>query len=441
MRVFLMTAPLGRAEPAVYPLGLAYLAAHLAGHDVAGYDANLPGRSLEDGLREAAAFRADCVAFSLRNIDTTQERDPFCYYPHFLAAVERARAELPTATLAVGGSAFSLDGARIMAEAPGLDFGVALEGERTFPAALAAGEDYGRVAGLYYRAGGRVVSTAAPAPVDFAAASAPERYVFPVADYAPEPFAVGVQTRRGCPRRCAYCTYPLLEGRRVRARRSGDVVAELEALGRAGVETFTFVDAVWGAPAAPAKAICREMVRRRLDMKWKAYFDEEHLDAELVDLALAAGAAEFTFSPDAARDDVLAAMDKNIRAADIYRTLALLRDRPAATASYSFFINPPAQTLGSFWDIVKFYVRAKLSLGRRFLGASLGNIRLERGTPVYNRARAVGKVAADANFLPRTRRDLLALFYHHRLSLKLVGKLYIFAWRLKRFLAGGARGR
>ncbi len=441
MKIFLMTSPLGWSEPVVYPIGPAYLASHLGGHDVDGYDVNLPGRSVAEGLRRAADFDPDVIALSFRNVDTTMERDLYCYYPPFQAAVAAARETLPRAKVFVGGAAFSLYPRQIMEENAAIDVGVVGEGEETFAAALAADGAWAGVPGLLYREGGRVNATPPAGASDFAAAPPPDRRLFPLSEYVAEPFAVGVQTQRGCPHQCAYCTYPVLEGRRVRMRAPRDVGDELEALRLAGVETFTFVDATWGAPPQRAKDVCREIIRRRLDMKWRGYFGEKYLDDELADLALEAGVAEFTFSPDAADDRVLRALDKDLTRADLYRTLDLVKARPGARASYSFFINPPEQTWRSFADVVRFYLRGKRYLGRQFLGAAFGNVRLEAGTPLHERALAEGKVAPDANLLPRTRRELRKLFYHARPSLKLASRLYVILWRAKQFINRGIRGR
>jgi len=435
VKVFFLTAPLGRPEPPVYPLGAASLIPSLRRHEVAGYDCNLPDHTLDEGLRRARDFGADAVALTFRNVDTTQERDPYTYYPAFRDAAARAREALPGALLVVGGAAFTMHAREIMAEVAAVDVGVAGEGEATLPELLACRGAYRKVRGVWYRDGGTPVATAPREPVDFAALPAPDRHVFAVGGYAAAPFAVGVQTRRGCAFGCIYCTYPGLEGRRVRARGVDDVVAELEGLRLAGVETFSFVDAVWAVPAPAAKQLCREIIRRRLGMKWKAYFDERTFDEELADLALEAGAAEFTFSPDAADDGVLARLGKATRAADLDRTLAVVKPRPRAVVSYSFFINPPGQTARSFGAVIRFYLRGKRRLGRRFLGASFGNIRLEAGTPAYEYAVAAGKVAPAARLLPRTVKELKVLFYHERPLLRWLTRAYVSAWRFKKALA------
>ncbi len=60
---------------------------------------------------------------------------------------------------------------------------------------------------------------------------------------------------------------------------------------------------------------------------------------------------------------------------------------------------------------------------------------------LHERALAEGKVAPDANLLPRTRRELRKLFYHARPSLKLASRLYVILWRAKQFINRGIRGR
>jgi radical SAM superfamily enzyme YgiQ (UPF0313 family) len=435
MKVFLLTSPYGRPEPLlVYPLGPAYLAAHLAGHDVVGYDCNLPGHSLAEGLKQASAFDAEVLCVSFRNVDTTQERDLYSYYPNFLAVVSQARAAFPSATIVAGGSAFSIYGAQVMAEAPAIDVGVVNEGEAALPEIIAARGDYARVRGVLYRDGTRVVASPPRPPSDFASSLPPDHRVFDLRAYKDQPFAVGVQTRRGCFRACSYCTYPMLEGRRLRIRRVKDVIAEIEALRAAGVETFAFVDSLWAIPRAIAEELCREMIRRDLGMTWRAFFDEATFDGELADLALEAGAAEFFFSPDGATDEVLAALGKEFRAEDLYRTLEVLRLRPRSRVSYSFFLNPPGQTLAGFGQIVKFHLRSKKVLGDSLQEISFGNIRLEAGTPAYERAVAEGRIRADANLLPRTSAEMRNLFYHTSSVVKLLSWLYVFLRQFRRLL-------
>jgi radical SAM superfamily enzyme YgiQ (UPF0313 family) len=54
---------------------------------------------------------------------------------------------------------------------------------------------------------------------------------------------IGIQTKRGCPFRCMFCSYPFIEGKKLRYRRPETVVDEIEALKENyGVHKIWFTD-------------------------------------------------------------------------------------------------------------------------------------------------------------------------------------------------------
>jgi hypothetical protein len=62
----------------------------------------------------------------------------------------------------------------------------------------------------------------------------------------------------GCPLRCDYCTYPLIEGRQGRLRDPGQVADEfMEICSRPGVEHLFIVDSVFNLPPRHARDVCR----------------------------------------------------------------------------------------------------------------------------------------------------------------------------------------
>ena len=78
----------------------------------------------------------------------------------------------------------------------------------------------------------------------------PERSLFHVERYNREGGMANIQTKRGCPFSCIYCTYPLLEGSRVRLRPVDEIIAEIrELVERYGVDYLYFVDDIFNYPA------------------------------------------------------------------------------------------------------------------------------------------------------------------------------------------------
>jgi anaerobic magnesium-protoporphyrin IX monomethyl ester cyclase len=269
VRVLLIQAPLGRKQKPVYPLGLAYVADALPDqHEVQILDANL---LTQPEIQETIArLRPDLIGLGLRNVDTTQSHDRFSYFRHFPPFVSWMKQLSIKSPLVVGGSGFSLFPREVMEACPEIDFGVELEGEATFPALLERLNHPESVPGVYYRGGGEVRHSGTPDLPDFAALPSPHRILDP-RPYQEEAFQLGIQTKRGCAHRCLYCTYPSLNGRKIRQRHPRLVVNDLQHLAmKQGIKRFAFADSIFNEPREHAEQICREMVQRSLGLKWTA---------------------------------------------------------------------------------------------------------------------------------------------------------------------------
>ena len=52
-----------------------------------------------------------------------------------------------------------------------------------------------------------------------------------------------IQTKRGCDRKCIYCTYPLIEGRKLRFRSPEKIVDEIDYIvNKLGIDYLHFSD-------------------------------------------------------------------------------------------------------------------------------------------------------------------------------------------------------
>lgn len=410
-RVLLIQAPLGRREPPVLPIGLAWLAAGLPqAWPVHIHDPNVDDTPVETVI---ARFQPDVVGLSLRNIDTTQYKDPYCFFDHFPPLVGRVRACLkPEVPIVVGGAGFSLFGDAVMRRVPGIDLGVHLEGEITFARLLHSLDQPQSVPGVYYRRDGAVHFTG-PGPRADLSELRPRLDLVDVPRYTPyaRNYAIGIQTKRGCVLECAYCTYVLLSGNKLRLRPPEHVVDEVEwYVKEHGVQQIFFADAVFNLPPSHARAIAEEIVRRKIEVRWRAYHNERAIDAEYLRLAVESGCTEFTFSPDAWHPRTLGLLQKNVRQEDILRSLELVRETPGAVANYNFMIGLPGQDLQELAGILRFWAHARRRLGPRLQGFRLAYVRVEPGTALHTRLR----VDADPDaLLPRNEADLRALFQTH----------------------------
>jgi len=398
MKVLLVQSPLGGGEQPVFPLGLACLKAALFGHTVRIFDANLSTQPLRELESVIAGFGPEVVGISLRNIDSTNKRKEVFYYAYLKDAIDmithRTRAKV-----VIGGSGFSMFAEEIMADEARIDYGVFLEGEAAFPELLDNLEAPERVRSVYYRRDGAVRFTGVREQVDLDAVALPSREAVAAYDSRRYPDAVGVETKRGCVLDCMYCIYGFLNGKALRLRTPERVVDEIESLVRDhAVASFTFVDSVFNIPRRHAEAICRELVRRNLRVRWSAWFNERGLTREFVELARAAGCRNIILSPDAFSEETLRRLGKNIRTEDILAAHALLKGLDGVEVSYNFFKNPPGQTLSTALSLLRFTLRAKKEMGSR-VHFEFSSMRVEPHTKLHAVALEEGLVGKGETLL------------------------------------------
>ncbi len=293
-----------------YPLGCAYIAAVLKekGHAVEALDLLFeaePARAIEE-----KAGRADVVALSMRNLDLLTFPEMKSEVPAYAGYVERIRA-VTAAPVVMGGSGFSLAPEPCL-EAVGADVGIAGEAEEALPALL---ERIRLAGGVPDDVRGKVLRSQPGVSLDLVR---PDFEAFDVRRYYEEGSSATVQTRRGCSLGCSYCSYPLLEGTRVRTRDPGGVAAEMALLReRYGVEHVTFVDSVFNRPEEHAIGVAEAVGRLDPPMRWTAFFHPLSRRPDFFRMVRDAGCEGLDLGVDSLSDPVLEAMNKGFRAQDV----------------------------------------------------------------------------------------------------------------------------
>jgi radical SAM superfamily enzyme YgiQ (UPF0313 family) len=228
MQILLISANRERMPYPVAPLGLAYIAEALLaeGHDVRAIDLCFSKDIEHDLTQSVADFPPDVIGISLRNLDNLTYPPSISYLPELeetIAIIRRCTA----APIVIGGSGFSLAPLPLMQRLE-VDFGVVGEGEGSMVELvqrLEQGASLEGIPGVLIKGKDEFLP---PRPSD--SFSVPARRVLDNERYLREGGMANIQTKRGCPFNCIYCTYPLLEGKRVRVRDVGEVVGELKDL-------------------------------------------------------------------------------------------------------------------------------------------------------------------------------------------------------------------
>jgi len=353
MRVAFVSGNRELLPDATIPFGLLYVVASTPErHPKRVIDLCFEERPLELLAGSLADFRPDVVALGMRNIqnaDYSGLSDTVGYYGELL---ETVRAVTP-APVVMGGSGFSVMPRELM-EQLRPEFGISGEAEQAFPALLDALEEGGGFEGIgnlhRFEQGGLVSNPAPPGFLDMDALPVPDRSLVDIRYY--ERFGIeSLQTKRGCPLRCDYCTYPTIEGRVGRVRDPRAIVDELVDILELHPDTkhVFMVDSVFNLPRSHAKAVCREMIERGTTIPWTCYVNPLGYDLELAELMAESGCAGIEVGADSGSDAVLARLRKGFTTERIRELHALARDA-GIPDNHTFILGTPGE---SFDDVLR----------------------------------------------------------------------------------------
>ncbi|MDO9711736.1 B12-binding domain-containing radical SAM protein [Paracraurococcus lichenis] len=105
-----------------------------------------------------------------------------------------------------------------------------------------------------------------------------------------------VFTTKGCPYRCGYCPYPFGFGNRLIYRNPKKVGEDIERLHREfGVGQILFRDQVFTVNRRHAAAVCEELIRRDLPIRWVCETRYDVVDEAMLDLMHRAGCREIHY--------------------------------------------------------------------------------------------------------------------------------------------------
>jgi radical SAM superfamily enzyme YgiQ (UPF0313 family) len=332
----------------VMPTGacVAAEAAERAGHSVRLLDlmfTRSPVRALE---RELQSFRPDVVGFSVRNIDNNDMMSPQDLCTGLAPLMQCVRSN-SRATIVMGGGALAVMPAALL-KATGADFAVLGDGEAVFPkllGALASGEDANAVPGVAWLEGGAMRANPGHTSHSLEDFLAPDygRWLN-IKPYQRLLCIAGVQTKRGCPFDCVYCTYPMAEGSTYRLCPPETVVKGIRRLVASGLRDVEFVDSVFNSPYEHAVAVCEALAEAGTGARLHATsLNPRFVDGPLLEVMHRAGFVSMGISAESASDPALAGLGKGYTAAELRHAADAVRQSPLPCL-WMFLLGGPGET-------------------------------------------------------------------------------------------------
>lgn len=380
MRILLIAVNQEKHPYPVQPIGAIYIAAALneKGHEVRFLDLNF----VENFTREIALvideFQPSVIGISMRNVDNLFYARMEFYLPKIKEIVDCCK-EKSSARLIIGGSGFSVMPEEIL-KYLNVDLGVMGNGEKVIcdlVSKIEAGTEIESGEGIVYEKNGHYFrNTATYTSYGFDGLT-PARYLLDLKTYFEEGSVVPVQSKRGCQFNCIYCTYPLIEGQKVRLRDPKMVVDEIEKLkGDFGIDYVFFIDNVFNYPVDHAISICREIIDRKIKIGWTAFFNPAFMTRELVSLLNESGCSGVEFGTEAACDTMLKNLGKDFTVNTLMRSHKLCEEAGIKICHY-LLLGGPGETLETIEESLS--VMRKLSPTAVIVASG---IRIYPGTPL-----------------------------------------------------------
>ncbi len=394
MRVLLISANREDVDIRVPALGLACVAtaAERAGHTTHLLDLMIVGDPQQAVAKAIAEVKPDVIGISVRNIDDQRMHNTRFLLDQARDAVMWCR-QSTDAPIVLGGAGFSILPEAIL-EYLGAEMGIQGEGEAVFPELLHRLQEEGNIdemPGVFHR------GKPAPARRNFSKGLDP--FVLPApslmlrslsgAKDAPVP----IQSRRGCPLSCSYCSTPTIEGKVVRWRSPQSVVDWIGRWVTEGFRNFYFVDNTFNLPSCYATQLCAKIIDAGLNVSWRCILFPGGLDERMIEMLAKAGCKEASLGFESGADTILHEMRKPFALADVRRASALLRRYKIRTMGF-LLLGGPGETRKTVIESLAFAESLELDA----LKLSVG-VRIYPHTDVAQIAEQEGLISSERDLL------------------------------------------
>jgi magnesium-protoporphyrin IX monomethyl ester (oxidative) cyclase len=245
------------------------------------------------------------------------------------------------------------------------------EGEATVAEVLKRIKDgisFEDVKGIAYKVDGKIVKNPLREPIkDIDQIPFPARHLLNMSIYLEESMkgkfamrspSVPMITSRGCPQKCVYCTIHSVWGNSWRGRSPKNVVDEMEMLQLDyGVREICWMDDSAGVHRSRLVAICDEIIRRKLDVKWTTPNGIAHwtLDESILDKMKQAGCYRITFGIESGNPEMRKFIGKPF---DLSQAQRLIRyaNKIGMWTICTFIIGFPHETREAINDTIQFSI-------------------------------------------------------------------------------------
>jgi len=200
---------------------------------------------------------------------------------------------------------------------------------------------------------------------------------------------IWISTSRGCAYNCGFCTAKNVWGRSYRTKSVKKIVDEIEYyVNNFNKKYFGFMDDTFTYDKKRARDICKEIIKRKLRIRWSVGTRVDCVDAKTLYWMKKAGCKRIDFGVESGSGMIRKNMNKNFKNEDVIRAFNLAKKYKIKTVAY-MILGYKGESLGTIFQSIKVYNKIKPDT------IITCPARLYPGTELYHDAKSQGLISDD----------------------------------------------
>ena len=324
INILLISANRHKVPYPIYPLGTAYLKPYIE-KNIPNCKVKIADCNLIDNNQLSILIKEEqpeIVCISFRNVDGANSLDKRGFMPEYKEITNLVR-DNSKSPLIIGGSGFSIFPTEFMSELDA-DYGVHGEGEKPLtelikrllskendniddiPSVISKKDMILNPSKDYLK---NIIAEFEPNLIEY---------------YWKESGMLNIQTKRGCPNKCIYCSYPFIDGRCVRTMDTDEIAENIKDIkNKSGANYFFFTDSIFNICNKYNEKLAHSLINKGVNINWGAYFSPSNISEEQMKLFKESGLKHIEFGTESICDQTLVKYGKNFTVKDIIRTSEL----------------------------------------------------------------------------------------------------------------------
>ncbi|MFC1921617.1 B12-binding domain-containing radical SAM protein, partial [Chloroflexota bacterium] len=276
-----------------------------------------------------------------------------------------SREKNPQATIVLGGPiSWSISHVDLLQFISSLDYIVLQEGEQVFLELIKTirkGGDVRSIKSIAFRQNGDVVVNTPGFTIDINSLPIPDWGLMGIPSQMRFP-VLPIETGRGCPFNCAYCSEVSYWGKPVRYKAADRVAEEiLNNADKYGITTFRFADSCFSAPTERCIEVCgaiyEKCIRNGVPVKWSSYARIENINQALLEKMKDSGCLALDIGLESGSVKVLREMGRGYFQEDVVQVAETARKLDILT-NFNVVVGFPGETKETIQETIDLIERA-----------------------------------------------------------------------------------